>query len=456
MNGATNWNLVAGGVFLGSLFYGVLLAVPLLFLLRFSVRRYMRRRAGAEAAAVPVLTESAAPPPLHVNAPALETRMRRARGTAALLYAIAGTAAAAVGGVHCLWPALLVMASVAVPSFPVRLTGLLVLYPVLCALLESFGEYTFVSTLLLMLVVNRWVRTISLVMTLVLFAVFAAFTATLVVDESYGNLARLAAAVPFLALSLGLVHLIVRAYERKLFSDASYQFMFVWLVFVPAWVSIGKAWRPTLAALAVYAAITVLTLPLLRRAARRHPPVSLLVLRVFGAPGRSLRLFEQVGARWRYIGPMHLIAGADSATANLDLSEAVRYLTFRFRSLYVSGEADLVRRLAALDCAPDPDGRYRVNDFFCFADTWQATVARLLGRSHVVLVDLSGYGPANQGVRYELELLAKAGRLDSCVIVTDGSVSAAEVAGLVGQPVSRLMVNPKASILVKALCEAAR
>jgi hypothetical protein len=108
--------------------------------------------------------------------------------------------------------------------------------------------------------------------------------------------------------------------------------------------ALDRSWGRTLVALAIYAFLTRLSLPLLQRAARKHTPVNLLVLRTFGSAGRSRRLFEQVATRWRSIGPLHLIAGADSATANLDLAEAVRYLTFRFRSLYVSDAADLERR----------------------------------------------------------------------------------------------------------------
>ena len=171
-----------------------------------------------------------------------------------------------------------------------------------------------------------------------------------------------------------------------------------------------QSWRYGAASLALYACLTRLMLPRLRRAARGHRPASLLVLRVFGSPGPSARRFQHIAMRWRTVGPIHLIAGADTAVTNLDLSEVFRFLTFRLRSVYVQDAADLERRLEKLDCAPDPDGRYRVNDFFCFDDTWKATFTALLRRSDAILLDLSGFGPKNAGAAFELGASSGAAR----------------------------------------------
>ena len=60
-----------------------------------------------------------------------------------------------------------------------------------------------------------------------------------------------------------------------------------------------------------------------------------------------------------------------------------------------------------MDDRPDPDGRYRVNEFFCRADTWQMTMRRLAAASDVVLMDLRSFAQSNQGCRYEIgQLLA--------------------------------------------------
>ena len=130
---------------------------------------------------------------------------------------------------------------------------------------------------------------------------------------------------------------------------------------------------------------------------------------------------EQLATRWRYIGPIHLIAGTDLATTNLDPAELYAFLTFRFRRLYVKDEDDLARRLERLDCAPDRDGRYRVNDFFCFDDTWKTTLQRLIHVSDVVLLDARGFSARNAGVAFELTRLMRAKRIGDTIIAVDES-----------------------------------
>ena len=321
--------------------------------------------------------------------------------------------------------------------------------------------------MLLLLVGNRALRTVAPVLVLIVLVVAGALLVFLV-GGSYGFV--------FAVLVAGLLSLALLpwAYERKYFSELSFQLAFIWVVFAAAYgmkYQTAHFWRYGAASLAVYAGLTALMLPRLRRAARRHPPSSLLVLRVFGSPGRSGRQLEHIGMRWRAIGPIHLIAGADTAITNLDLSEAYRFLTFRLRSLYVQDAADLERRLEKLDCAPDPDGRYRVNDFFCFDDTWKATFNALLQRSDTILLDLSGFGPQNAGVAFELGQLLGSRPLGSFVLITDQKTDidclgatlkrlwqqldpSAPNAAL-EHPVLRVLHKPSARRLVAALCDAA-
>jgi hypothetical protein len=72
-----------------------------------------------------------------------------------------------------------------------------------------------------------------------------------------------------------------------------------------------------------------------------------------------------------------------------------------------------------MDIRPDPDGRHRVNDFFCYVDTWQITMRRLAARSDAVLMDLRSFSPANQGCLYELEQLLGLVPLEDVVLVVD-------------------------------------
>jgi hypothetical protein len=73
----------------------------------------------------------------------------------------------------------------------------------------------------------------------------------------------------------------------------------------------------------------------------------------------------------------------------------------------VKDGADLAARLDALDREPDPDGRYRINQFFCHQNTWKAVLDQLVQRSAAVLMDLRGFDAARLGCRYELTRLGQ-------------------------------------------------
>ena len=87
----------------------------------------------------------------------------------------------------------------------------------------------------------------------------------------------------------------------------------------------------------------------------------------------------------------------------------------------MSGQADLANRMSSFDREPDPDGRYRVNQFFCRPDTWQMTLRRLVQESSVVLMDLRSFSPQNQGCIYELGQLLSSVDLRRVVFVVDAT-----------------------------------
>lgn len=165
----------------------------------------------------------------------------------------------------------------------------------------------------------------------------------------------------------------------------------------------------------------------------------LLLLRVFGDNARSERLFDSLIQRWRFIGSVHLIAGTDLATRTIDPEDLLRFLQGRLPSLFVRTPADLARRLAELDEARDPDGRFRVNEFYCQDDTWQHTLHALLARSDAILMDLRGFRAERSGCRYELEQLATAGLLGRTVLVVDGSTDEALLGTLLPPGQARLL-----------------
>ncbi|MEN8758543.1 MAG: hypothetical protein ABF303_08770, partial [Desulfobacterales bacterium] len=133
--------------------------------------------------------------------------------------------------------------------------------------------------------------------------------------------------------------------------------------------------------------------------------LSLLLLRVFALGRRSERLFHMLSKLWLRAGSINLIAGPDLVTATVEPHEFLDFLGRRLSRRFVRDEADLQSRLSRMDDKPDPDGRHRVNEFFCHADTWQMTMTQLAVQSAAVLMDLRSFSSANQSCLYELQEL---------------------------------------------------
>ena len=142
---------------------------------------------------------------------------------------------------------------------------------------------------------------------------------------------------------------------------------------------------------------------------------------MFGYTRRTRALIDQVGQLWRHNGPIDMIGGTDLATALIEPDELAQFWTGRLRGSFIGNAADLQSRLRALDDRPDPDGRYRINEFFCHDNTWQATVRALARRSTAVLMDLRSFGRQNRGCEFELSLLLHEVPLARIVLLIDGS-----------------------------------
>jgi hypothetical protein len=160
----------------------------------------------------------------------------------------------------------------------------------------------------------------------------------------------------------------------------------------------------------------------LRRAARPPAtPAPLLLLRVFRSGRGTQDLLDGLGARWRHLGPIRLIAGTDLAEANLEPHEFYDFLSGRLSRQFIGGEHDLDMRLAERGRGPDPDGLFRVEDVFCHEDTWQAAVSRLMHESAVILMDLRGFSAASRGCLVEIALLLHSVPLGRIVFLADGT-----------------------------------
>ncbi len=81
--------------------------------------------------------------------------------------------------------------------------------------------------------------------------------------------------------------------------------------------------------------------------------------------------------------------------------------------------------MRSLEIRTDRDARYRIDEFFCFDDTWRSTVSELLAHSDAVVMDLRSFGPENRGSSHELELLASRGALGRTVLLVDQSTDRA-------------------------------
>ena len=150
---------------------------------------------------------------------------------------------------------------------------------------------------------------------------------------------------------------------------------------------------------------------------RRYP--SLLLLRVFSLGKRSERLFDVIGTYWRYIGNIRLIAGPDLLNTTIEPHEFMDFLSGKLARRFIADSKTLDLRFAEMDLKKDHDGRFRVNDFFCHDDTWKTVLARLVGASDVVLMDLRGFTPHNAGCIFEIRALIDSIPLHYAIFIID-------------------------------------
>jgi hypothetical protein len=156
----------------------------------------------------------------------------------------------------------------------------------------------------------------------------------------------------------------------------------------------------------------------------------LLFLRVFGYRTRTEAMLDKVAQRWRFEGPVQLVAGIDVAARTVDPGDFLAFVGGRLADRYVVGPESLRARLQALDVTPDPDGRFRINDFYCHGDTWQPTVQALVDTSDRVLMDVRSLSERNQGCRYELEQLVWRLPSDALVLVVDQGTDVARLGAI--------------------------
>src|SRR5262249_24365832 len=227
----------------------------------------------------------------------------------------------------------------------------------------------------------------------------------------------------FALLGWGLLSLLGKLYEQKKLSDQSMMIDSLWLLFAVVesvgvfqdspWILAG------LVALVGYKLLSRLGFRWID-AARASESQTLLLLRVFALGRRSEWLFDKLRKHWQYVGGISMIAGPDLVTSTVEPHEFLEFVRGGLSRRFVSGAQDLERRMAAAgDRMPDPDGRYRIKEFFCYNDTWQMTMERLAGASDAVLMDLRSFSRVNQGCIFELGRLLDGMDLGRVVFLVD-------------------------------------
>lgn len=167
----------------------------------------------------------------------------------------------------------------------------------------------------------------------------------------------------------------------------------------------------------------------------------LLVLRVFSKDNRRHSLLDELQARWRFVGAVHQIGGPDMVAMNVDPHESAMFLGNRIHELFLPEATTLPQLQASLPTSPDHEGRYRINEVFCFNTAWRRTVEQLMHLSDVIVLDLRELTARREGTGYEITRLARAGLLQRVVALGDGSTDWAHVETLLraeGQDPQRL------------------
>lgn len=228
------------------------------------------------------------------------------------------------------------------------------------------------------------------------------------------------------ALAWLLLRRAARRYQARLASDQMFTLDSWWLLVSALQIlfQMGSSGAASFAFLLAFAGYKLTLNWGLRRlglADQPGKPQSMLLLRVFGHATRARTLVDQVGQTWRHAGPINMIGGTDLATALLEPDELMMFWGGKLRRGFVVSAAELQNRLGHLDETRDPDGRYRINEFFCHDNTWRATVHALAQRSAVVLMDLRGFSKANRGCEFELGMLLDEVPLDRVLLLVDSS-----------------------------------
>jgi len=118
---------------------------------------------------------------------------------------------------------------------------------------------------------------------------------------------------------------------------------------------------------------------------------------------------------------------------NVDPYESMKFLANRLHELFLPSGISLPALQARLRTRPDKEGRYRINEVFCFNTAWQATVVQLMQLSDVIVLDVRNMKAERHGTGFEISQLAQRGLLSRVVAVGDCDTDWAHVDTLMHQ-----------------------
>jgi hypothetical protein len=328
----------------------------------------------------------------------------------------------------------------------------------------------------LLLFLNRAVRSIGPVLLAMLLVAMIGGTLALVAASTPVGMAAGASVLWALGLPAGAMHPAVvlagalgtaplawwlgrrlrAAYKAKWLSDQNLVIDTLWgfqsvLLALDLTRWLGPAGWLGLGVFALHKGITVAGMAPVARVARQRTALRLLLLRVFARRDRkgrvksrraeAERLFDLLGSRWRYAGPITMIGAPDLASSTIDPDEFLDFLAGKLRERFILDPAEVPARLAAIDDRCDLDARWRVTELFCGNDAWRAAVLGLMARSDLVAMDLRDFGPDNQGCIFELQSLIDLVPAGRVALLVDGSTDREFLNATIDDCLSRVPPN---------------
>jgi hypothetical protein len=155
------------------------------------------------------------------------------------------------------------------------------------------------------------------------------------------------------------------------------------------------------------------------RSPNRSAALDLLVLRVFRRRRSASILLDDIATKWRYLGPVRQIAGADLAGFNVDLYGFIKFVTYRLSDLFVVDEHGRESATGSSKVDVSREGRFAVREVFRFESSWKQTVTQLIDRSAAILLDVRGFDGTREGITFEIEQLARRAAIARTVAIGD-------------------------------------